>query len=60
MTERKPEVLGVATFDQHHGIRVDLVFRGLKGEPIERMYLTSTKAAELAESLIRSVKQAIR
>lgn len=59
MAARNPEILGRATFDQHHGITVSVIFRGLKGEPIEKMSLGSTvQAMELAESIIRSARQA--
>lgn len=50
MAERKPEILGRAEYDQHHGIRVSVIFRGLKASPIEKMSLGSTvQAMELAE-----------
>lgn len=60
MTQRKPEILDKATFDQHHGVMFYIVLRAMKGEPIERCCMTPLEALEFAESLVRSAKQSLR
>lgn len=58
---RKPEVHAMSIhWDQHHGIIVPIILRGIKGEPFENHTMTPTEALNAAERLVHAAMLATR
>lgn len=47
-------------WDQHHGIIVPIILRGIKGEPFENHTMTPTEALNAAERLVHAAMLATR